>query len=127
MVAGHGIDIVEVERIRRAIARFGFRFIARIFDALEIDEASKFKDPSQYYASRFAAKEAFSKAVGTGFRGFGPRDVIIVRDADKPPRIEFSQKLREVFPAIRQDDFILSISHEKKMAAASVIMHQNLK
>lgn len=115
---------MDVERIRRALERFGSRFIKRIFDGREIGEAGKFKDPSQFFASRFAAKEAFSKAVGTGFTGFGPRDVIILRDRGNPPRIEFSQKLQKLFPAARPEDFVLSLSHDKGIAIASVIFRK---
>jgi holo-[acyl-carrier protein] synthase len=121
MIAGHGIDLVDIGRIRRIIARYGERFIARCFHASEIERSRCYADAAPYFAARWAAKEAFSKAVGTGFIGFGPRDVIIVREKGKPPRVAFSEKLKEKFPDTRESDFALTISHEKEMAVASVI------
>jgi holo-[acyl-carrier protein] synthase len=121
MVTGHGVDLIEVERIKNALSKFGDRFLKRTFDAQEVAEALRLRDPSQYYASRFAAKEAFSKAVGTGFVGFGMRDVIVLRDAGKPPRLEFSPKLRQKFPGLKPEDFLLSLSHVRDLAMASVI------
>jgi holo-[acyl-carrier protein] synthase len=121
MVAGHGIDIVEIGRVRGALKRFGKKFLARLFDPREIAEGNKFKDPSAYYASRFAAKEAFAKAVGTGFRGFGPIDVAVLRADGQPPHFGFSPKLSARFPGMDAADFLLSISHERGHAIASVI------
>lgn len=121
MTAGHGVDLIEVARIKKALQRFGERFVNRVFDPKEIASARQFKDPSQYLASRFAAKEAFAKAVGTGFVGFAPRDVAVLREAGTPPRFEFSQRLLEKFPGLNPEKFILSISHVKETALASVI------
>jgi len=112
---------VEVERIKKTLEKFGDRFLNRTFDAKEVAEARRLRDPSQYFASRFAAKEAFSKAVGTGFVGFGFRDVIVLRESGKPPRLEFSEKLREKFPGIKPEQFLLSLSHVRDLAIASVI------
>ena len=121
MVTGHGVDFIEVERIRGAVNRFGERFLRRVFSPSEISEAGRFKDSSQYYASRFAAKEAFSKAVGAGFVGFGLRDVMVVRSVGKPPRFEFSEKLSRKYPRLRPEHFLLSLSHVRDFALASVI------
>lgn len=121
MIAGHGIDLVEIGRIRDILAKYGERFLKKHFHTSEIERSKRYFDPSAYFAARFAAKEAFSKAVGTGFTGFAPIDVIVVSENGKPPRIAFSEKLKSRFPDVRESDFLLSLSHEKGMAAASVI------
>ena len=121
MVTGHGVDLIEVERIRGAVNRFGERFLRRAFSPSEMAEAGRHRDSSQFYASRFAAKEAFSKAVGTGFVGFGLRDVIVVRSDGGAPRFEFSEKLSRNHPGLRPEHFLLSLSHVRDVAFASVI------
>ena len=121
MIAGHGIDIVEVQRVRSILAKYGEKFKRRYFHHTEIRRSERLRDPAQFFASRFAAKEAFSKAVGTGFSGFGPRDVIVAGGEYEPPRIIFSERLKRLFPGAGEEQFILSISHEKEIACASVI------
>ncbi len=121
IVTGHGVDVMEVDRIRRAAERFGERFLRRVFSPAEIAQAGRLVNPWQFYASRFAAKEAFSKALGTGFVGFGLRDVMVVRSAGKPPRFEFSEKLSRNFPGLKPGHFLLSLSHVRAVAVASVI------
>lgn len=121
MIRGHGIDIVETERIRRVIDKYGQRFTEKFFTKQEIEGAKKLKDPVPYYSARFAAKEAFSKALGTGFHGFGLSDISVLREEGKPPRIELSDRVKSLFPGINERGFFVSLSHEKKYAVASVI------
>ena len=121
MILGHGIDIVEVARMRRAISRHDGAFITRVFSPDEIAGAASLKEPAAYYASRFAAKEAFAKALGTGFHGFGPKDVWVTGGRGAPPVLAFSKPLQSLIAAKGGGDFILSLTHEKKFAAASVI------
>ena len=121
MVAGHGIDLVDIGRIRAILTKYGGRFVTRHFHPSEIKRSKRSHDPAQYFAARFAAKEAFSKAVGTGFVGFAPIDVIVVSENGKPPRLTFSEKLKARFPDLSENNFLLSLSHEKEMAVASVI------
>ena len=125
MIAGHGIDLVDIGRLRRVIAKYGQRFIKRYYHSSEIERSVRYRDPVPYLAGRFAAKEAFSKAMGTGLTGFGMKDVIVKGEANQPPRIEFSEKLKERFPHTAEENLTLSISHEKGMAVASVIWHKN--
>ena len=125
MILGHGIDIVEVARMRRATGRHGGAFITRFFAPEEIARAAHIKEPAAFYAARFAAKEAFAKALGTGFRGFGPKDVWVVGGEGEPPALAFSEPLRSLIAAKGGGDFILSLTHEKKFAAASVIRTRN--
>lgn len=125
MILGHGVDIVEIQRIRRIISKYGNRFIEKIFGEAEIMAARFLKDPGPFFASRFAAKEAFAKALGTGFSGFGFRDVVVLRGKGKPPGLSFSEKLQSLHPDANPADFALSLSHEKKFAIASVIWKQD--
>ncbi len=121
MILGHGIDIVEVARMRRAITRHGAAFLARVFAPDETAAAAHLKEPAAFYAARFAAKEAFAKALGTGFHGFGPKDVWVAGGKGAPPVLTFSEPLRSLIAAKGGGDFILSLTHEKKFAVASVI------
>ncbi len=125
MITGHGIDLVEIGRIRAILARYGEKFVTRHFHPSEIERSKRCHDPAQYFAARFAAKEAFSKAMGTGFRGFAPIDVIVVSENGKPPHLAFSEKLKNKFPDLSKNNFLLSLSHEKGMAVASVIRIKN--
>lgn len=125
MIAGHGIDLVDIDRLRRVLAKYGQRFIKRYYHSSEIERSVRYRDPVPYLAGRFAAKEAFSKAMGTGLTGFGMKDVIVKGEANEPPRIEFSEKLKELFPHAVEENLTLSISHEKGMAVASVIWFKN--
>jgi len=121
MIRGHGIDIVEIDRVRRLLGKYGDRFLEKFFGDAEIERAKELKDPAPFIASRFAAKEACSKALGTGFTGFGLKDLVVLRNEGQPPRFSFSEKIKRLFPDAKQEDFSLSISHEKKHAVASVI------
>ena len=121
MIAGHGIDLVEIGRIRDILAKYGDKFLKRHFHSSEIENSKRYHDPAQYFSARFAAKEAFAKAMGTGFRGFAPIDVIVVSENGKPPRLAFSEKLKRKFTNLSENSFLLSLSHEKGMAVASVI------
>ena len=121
MIRGHGIDIVEIKRIRSIIEKYGVRFTEKFFTKAEIAGAEKLKDPMPYYAVRFAAKEAFSKAVGTGLSGFGLSDISVLREEGRPPRLELSKTIKDLFPDINENGFSVSLSHEKNYAVASVI------
>ncbi|HSE48224.1 MAG TPA: holo-ACP synthase, partial [Terriglobales bacterium] len=68
MIVGTGIDITEVDRVARAIARYGERFLRRVFTEAEIRYCESKKNKAERYAARFAAKEAALKAIGTGWR-----------------------------------------------------------
>ena len=127
MIRGHGVDIVEVARIRQIISKYGDKFLGKFFGEAEIASAKKYNDYAPFIASRFAAKEAFAKAIGKGFVGFGLSDVTILRDEGKPPYLSFSNKLCELLPDIKSEDFLLSLSHERNYAIASVIWQKSKK
>src|SRR5271169_2585199 len=96
MIVGTGIDIAEVPRIRRSIARFGDRFLQRVFTTSEIRYCDSKANRVERYAARFAAKEAAMKALGTGWsHGVRWRDCEVVRQPGGRPTIVFHGKAGE--------------------------------
>jgi holo-[acyl-carrier protein] synthase len=123
MTIGIGTDIIEVERVARAISQEAFK--KKVFSEREIAYCeSQKKDES--FAGRFAAKEAFFKALGTGWRdGMGITEVEILNDHLGKPEIHLSGKAKEVFEQKGGTHVHLSISHIKTQAIAFVILENN--
>jgi len=118
-ICGIGNDIIEIERIRKAVAAYGDRFISRIFTPLEKDYCLKYQDPIPRFAGRFSAKEAVAKALGTGVGScVGWLDIEIVNDSQGKPMISFSTNLKKRF---HNPKILLSISHCKTYASAVAI------
>ena len=111
MIKGLGTDIIELDRIRKAIDRHGQSFLDRIFTPKEQKYCNTFNDPIPHLAARFAAKEAVVKALGTGLRnGLSWTDIEIVSDnLGKPAAI------------VRGEEIMLSISHGRDYATAVAI------
>ncbi len=123
MIIAIGTDIVEVERIGRAITRTP-RFVSRVFTEHEqaYCESRGRIVRAQHYAARFAAKEAAFKALGTGWRdGLAWRDVEVIRDEQGAPSLIFNEKAREIFDLSGATRAHLSLSHTQKYAIAFVI------
>lgn len=96
MVIGIGVDIIEVERFQRSISRFGDRFISKIFTYDEIQYCYSQPNPPRYFAARFAAKEALSKALATGNTGiFRWKDVEVIFLSDERPALKFYNSIAE--------------------------------
>jgi holo-[acyl-carrier protein] synthase len=124
-ITGTGIDMIEVERIARALERphTGARFRARVFTEAEVAYCeSRGRGRYQSYAARFAAKEATMKALGTGWnRNVGWREIEVVRERGRPPGIKLAGKA-ESFARRRQITvFHVSITHTAVHAIAHVI------
>ncbi len=121
MILGIGIDIVEVERLREG--KRPKDFLQRI---LHPDEYTYImcsgEDPAVSAAARFAAKEAFGKALGTGIKGFSLRDVKVIHDRDGRPLIELEQGAKKLFDGRGGRHIHLSLSHEKHYASAVVVI-----
>ncbi len=118
-IVGVGTDIVNVERIRRAVERQGDRFLQQIFTRGELDYCMPLRDPYPSLAARWAAKEAVAKAFGVGMGGvlnFG--DIEVVRTDSGQPIIVFSERARAILGDPR---CFISLSHEKDFAVAFVI------
>ena len=120
MIIGIGTDIIEIERIETAVKRTK-NFMNKMFteNEIKIFESRGFR--SEVIAGNFAAKEAVSKAVGTGFRDFGVKDIEILRDELGKPIVNLSSK---VYKVIKRNDVSIhvSISHNSTNAIAYAVM-----
>ncbi len=118
---GLGVDIVEVERMRRVLTRTP-RFAEKAFSEEERTYCDKRSDPAQHYAARFAAKEAVLKALGTGFsNGIGLRDVEVVRNPKGRPLVSLHGRAAELAQAAGVLEIPLSLSHTQSEAVACAI------
>jgi len=123
MIVGMGIDIIEVPRVEAAIARFGTRFVQRVFTDAEIRYCESKQNKFERFAGRFAAKEAALKAIGTGWKlGVAWRDVEVSREPSGKPTIAFSGKAAEFAKRLGVRRASLSISHTAEQAIAQVIL-----
>ena len=125
-ILGIGVDIIENNRIKKSIKNK--RFINRIFTSKEILISKKFKDKTNYYSKRFAAKEAFVKAIGTGFtNNINFKDICIINDQFGKPIFVISAKIKNIIKTqfkTKTFNFFLSISDEKKYSIAYVILQK---
>lgn len=123
MIAGTGVDLCEVERIRRAAERFGWRFLERVFTPREIAYAERKASKYERYAARFAAKEAGMKAIGTGWRrGVRWKDFEVVNLPTGKPTLVFHGKAAEFAKKLGVRHVALSLTHTKETALAHVIL-----
>ena len=130
MIVGTGIDLVNMERIERAVNRWGNLFLRRVFTEKEIEWCLKRTHPSECFAIRFAAKEAFLKAIGWGLRnGIQWIDIEVENDAMGKPFFVVYRKARGVLEVLRVQSSLLTLSHEPPYAVAHVILegrdHEN--
>ena len=125
-ILGIGVDIVENARISKSLKNN--LFIKRIFSNSEILIAKKIKDKKSYYSKRFAAKEAFVKSIGTGFRNnINFKDISIVNDIMGKPSFIINEKIKKIIKKqfrVTSFNFFLSISDEKKYSIAYVILQK---
>ncbi|NWG04102.1 MAG: holo-ACP synthase [Syntrophaceae bacterium] len=123
MVIGTGIDIVNMDRIERMIARWGDFFLGRVFTEKEIGWCQRRTRPPECFATRFAAKEAFLKAIGWGLRhGIQWVDIEVVNDSMGKPSFCFHQKAKEVFNTLHIKKALLTLSHDRPYAVAHVLL-----
>ncbi|GAB2693504.1 holo-ACP synthase [Mucilaginibacter koreensis] len=124
MIAGLGIDLIEVERIANKIKRNnGFRDL--VFSQSEISYCERQARPHESYAARFAAKEAFFKALGTGWlSGTAFNEVEIIHDQDGKPKVNFLGETAQLMQTIGITNVMVSLTHVKEMAAATVIIEK---
>ena len=119
-IYGIGTDIIEISRIRDAINRTS-SFKEKVYTKKEIEYVEQKKNPYASYAGRFAAKEAVSKALGTGVRGFSLSDVEILNDElGKPNVILYNELLNQA----KNLKIQISISHSKEYAVSTVIIYK---
>jgi holo-[acyl-carrier protein] synthase len=121
-IVGHGVDLVEVERIRSALDRHGERFANRIYTQGEQSQAGTGPLRVQFLAGRFAAKEAVMKALGTGWaRGVSWTDIDVKRLPSGKPEVTLRGKCKEIADGLGIARLELSITHTDGHAAASVV------
>jgi holo-[acyl-carrier protein] synthase len=123
MIVGTGIDIAEVPRIRKAIERFGDRFLQRVYTPAEILYCDSKANRAERYAARFAAKEAAMKAIGTGWNhGVRWLDCEVTRLPGGRPTLTFHGKAAEFSARLGVKYAALSLSHTAEQAIAQVIL-----
>ena len=128
MIIGIGSDLCNIERIQNSLDRFGERFVARVFTDIERAKAERRTlTRAGTYAKRFAAKEAFSKAVGTGFkRGVFMKDIGVVNQASGAPTLALTggakQRLDELTPEGHAAEIHLTMTDDHPFAQAFVVI-----
>jgi holo-[acyl-carrier protein] synthase len=122
-VFGIGVDIVETARIERSIERFGERFLKRVFTDGEREYCGAMPAPARHYAARFAAKEAMSKAFGTGIgKDVGWRDVEVKRKESGEPYIVLHGAAGEMAERLQVAQALISLSHSDHYAVANAVV-----
>ena len=122
MVKGIGVDIIEIDRIDRSIADLGEQFLNKVFTHGEIAYCSTKATAAQHYAARFAAKEAMSKALSTGWAGeFRWKDVEITNEVSGQPRIELHGALKQ---SLNHCSVLVSLSHSTSHVVAMVVIEE---
>jgi holo-[acyl-carrier protein] synthase len=123
MILGTGIDIIEVARIAASFEKFGERFANRILLPDEISYCLTHKNPAPFLAVRFAAKEAISKAFGTGIgAALGWRDMEICKKKSGEPFVVLHGKGEKLFEAHGAKQLLVSLSHTEYYAAATAVL-----
>jgi holo-[acyl-carrier protein] synthase len=121
MVIGIGTDIIEIDRIKGTVEKYGDRFLNKMFTQVEIDYCEQYHEKKYlHYAARFAAKEAFSKAIGTGFaRGFKFKEIYIRNLSTGEPVVKLDGSLKENYG---NNNIKVSLSHTANNAVAYIVM-----
>lgn len=122
MIIGIGTDIVEISRIEKIMNRTS-SFIQKSFTQNEIEYFKSKGLKGNIVAGNFAAKEAISKAIGTGFRGFGLKDIEVLRDELGKPIVNLSDKIYKLVN-VKEFNIYISISHSKENAIAYAVMEE---
>ena len=122
-VLGIGVDIVETARIQSSVERFGDRFLARVFTQGERDYCGAMPHPARHYGARFAAKEAVSKAFGTGIgKQIGWRDIEVKRRDTGEPYVQLQGRAAEYAASLGVHTTLISLSHSDHYAVANAIV-----
>jgi holo-[acyl-carrier protein] synthase len=123
VIRGLGIDIVKTERVREVYARYGRKFARRILAEGELLRFDASKRPVSFLAMRFAAKEATSKALGTGFRqGVSPRQIEVTHNADGKPSLQLHGAAAAHAQRLEVGASHISLTDEAEYAAAVVVL-----
>ena len=125
-IIGNGVDIIKNSRIKKLIKNP--KFLSRVFSKGEINDSKKIKNKINYFAKRFAAKEAFVKSIGIGFRkGINFNDIYIKKNKFGKPKIFYNSKIKKIlhqkFKSKKYNVFV-SLSDEKNYSIAYVIINK---
>ena len=124
MIIGNGVDIIDNKRIEKSLKIKGLK--KRLFTLYEINQSKKYRNKTNFFAKRFAAKEAFVKSLGTGFRkGINFSDISIVNNSLGKPDIKINSKIKSIIRKkikIKKFKVFLSLSDEKTHSIAFVVL-----
>jgi holo-[acyl-carrier protein] synthase len=126
-VLGIGVDLVENARIEHSLERFGERFLHRIFTAGEIEYSQSMKYPARHLAARFAAKEAVSKAFGTGIgKAMGWKDIDVNRKPSGEPFVVLEGGAKKLAEERNVSKVSITLSHTEHHAVAMIVVEGEL-
>ena len=121
MIIGIGVDISKVSRFEKWVK--DEKMIPRFFNAAEINNCRSIQSACEHYAARFAAKEAFGKALGVGLAGYDMKDIYIVNDENGRPELKVENKAKDLLESKCENPIIhVSLSHEKEYATGFVVI-----
>ncbi|MEQ1437825.1 holo-ACP synthase [Fontimonas sp. SYSU GA230001] len=123
-IYGVGVDILRVERMQKLLDRHGRRVLTRLLCAAELREVRARANTARALAMCFAAKEAFVKALGTGFSGVGYKDAGVVRESSGRPRLVFSRRMRTRMRALGIGAAHVSLSDDGGVVCAYVVLER---
>jgi len=122
-IIGLGLDATDIPRIADTLARYGERFMHRIFTDAEVAYCRRRREPATHFAGRFAAKEAAMKALGTGHsRGVLWRDIEVVRRPGGPPQLQLHGGAARRFQSMGGRSSLVTITHSDALALAQVLI-----
>ncbi len=123
MIFGIGLDLVQISRIGSILNRWGDRFLERVFTRQEIDYCLLRKDPSPHLAARFAAKEAFLKALGIGYdQGVRWKDIEVTRDSSGRPEVQLYNTTKTLCQSHGISRIHLSMTHNGNYGLGQVVL-----
>lgn len=122
-ITGIGVDIVDVQRIRKMAEEHGERFLQRVFEKEELFYCMRFPDPFPHLAARWAAKEAVAKALGTGFsKGVTWKTICIVHAPNGEPMVVLTGSAQKLAKSLGIKKIWISISHTRNYAVSVAVM-----
>jgi len=123
MIIGLGIDIADQIRIHDGIKKYGDKFLQRIFTAQEIASCQRYQYPVEHYAGKFAVKEAFMKAIGTGLtQNVTFKDIEVLNRDSGAPYVTIYGAAAEIASGLGVSNVHVSLSHSAEIAAAVVVL-----
>jgi holo-[acyl-carrier protein] synthase len=123
MVSGIGIDLVYIPRVKKLLEKWGEEFKGRLFTPIEVNYCEKKRLSHYEFAAKIAAKEAFTKALGLGFRGgIKWQDIEVVNEKSGKPIINLYGKAKQICKGKNINKIVVSLSHDQYYATAVVIL-----